>query len=140
RILVHVGKVEVRLQHVLLVGAGLGTEAVDGGQDLAGLSRHVLGRIARDLSGEIDHAVVAHRRGETRAGLDALNRHSLCSRRNLSTAAIWSSAIRVGAWPTPSKSTRRARGPLACIALATSSASTSDCAPRSRRVGTVMAS
>ena len=67
---------------------------------------------------------------------------ALCqpSRRNPRTAAIWSSAISMGAWPMPSNTRSRARGPRSLISAAVSASRRSDCAPRRSSVGQRIAS
>ena len=56
------------------------------------------------------------------------------------TASTWSAAIKVGAWPTPANSTKRAWGPRSVIRLAVSVDSKSESAPRTNKVCAVIAS
>ena len=54
--------------------------------------------------------------------------------------AIWSSDMKVGAWPTPAISTTRAWGLRLVISAAVAALSRSDCSPRTINVGHSIAS
>jgi len=94
-------------------GKGPGTGHLGAGMSRAGVQQRNDGRDARALG------------------------HQPCLHvlRKSFTMAIWSSRIRVGAWPMPGSSTRLAPGPRCVIARAVSALSRSLSAPRMSSVG-----
>src|SRR5690606_1956441 len=110
------------------------------GEHLARLRTDVDRRILGDLAGQVDHPVVDAGLGHPRADVQALNRHDSSWDRKRSTASIWSRAMNVGAWPTPSKAMHCAPGPRWAICAAVSADRMSDCAPRTTSVGQRIAS
>src|SRR5690606_19632796 len=106
-----VGEEDLCLQDPRPVAACLCEQAVDRGEHLARLRTDVDRRILGDLAGQVDHPVVDAGLGHPRADVQALNRHDSSWDRKRSTASIWSRAMNVGAWPTPSKAMHCAPGP-----------------------------
>src|SRR5471032_1697835 len=122
-------------------------------QHFTRLADDVLRGVFGDLASQVDGIVVDCYFRQAFAYVQSFNFHTFSSgcfkiciqlltylfiylfSKNLRAMAIWSSWIKVGAWPTPAISTSCAFGPRCSMLIAVSCDSKSDSEPRTSKVG-----